>query len=272
MSTFQPGQEPDQGENGVCDVAAFGLTDTGRVREANEDRIHLNDDDRLYVVADGMGGHAAGEIASGIAVESVNDFIIHTRRDRELTWPYAYDEKLSYDGNRVQTAVRLANNRIRDAVEEESAYQGMGSTVVTLLVTGRRATIGSVGDSRVYRMRQGELELLTNDHSWVNEQMQEGMLTEEQARTHPFRNVVTRALGSDVTVQVDIRSEQIEDGDCYLLCSDGLTGMLEEGEITGLLNGLSSLTVESACRRLVDAANAQGGNDNISVVLLLFTN
>ena len=257
-----------QGENGLSSVEAFGVTHTGLVREVNEDRIHLNDEDRLFVVADGMGGHAAGEVASGIAVEAVNDSIIHTRRDRELTWPYAYDDSLSYDGNRLQTAIRLANNRIREAVEEESGYQGMGSTLVSLLVTEDRTTIGSVGDSRVYRYRDDELVLLTSDHSWVNEQLQEGMLTEEQAKTHPFRNVVTRALGSDSSVQVDILSNAVEKGDCYLLCSDGLTGMVDEEEISGLLNGLSRRGVEAVCGDLVDAANRQGGNDNISVVLV----
>ncbi len=252
-------------------VEAFGLSDTGLLREANEDRIHLNEEDRLFVVADGMGGHAAGEVASGIAVEVVNYFIIHTRRDRELTWPYAYDDNLSYDGNRLQTAIRLANSRIREAVEEELSYQGMGSTLVSILATEQRTTIGSVGDSRVYRYRGGVLELLTNDHSWVNEQMQEGMLTEEQAKTHPFRNVVTRALGSDSSVLVDIRSEAIEDGDCYLLCSDGLTGMIEDEDIAGLLDGLAGSDLQTVCDRLVETANQQGGKDNISVVLVRFT-
>jgi len=255
----------------LSSVEAFGLTDTGQVREMNEDRIHLNEEDRLFVVADGMGGHAAGDVASGIAVEAVNDFIIHTRRDRELTWPYAYDESLSYDGNRLQTAIRLANNRIREAVAEESSYQGMGSTLVSVLATDERSTIGSVGDSRVYRYREGELSLLTIDHSWVNEQMQEGMLTEQQARTHPFRNVVTRALGSDSSVVVDIRSEAIEEGDCYLLCSDGLTGMVDEEEIASVMGDLEEHGVEAICRELVAAANQSGGRDNISVILVRFT-
>lgn len=254
----------------MSSVEAFGLTHKGLVREANEDRIHLNEEDQLFLVADGMGGHAAGDVASGIAVDAVNEFIIHTRRDRELTWPYAYDEKLSYDGNRLQTAIRLANNRIRDAVEEESRYQGMGATMVSLLITEDRSTIGSVGDSRVYRFRRDELELLTNDHSWVNEQMQEGMLTEQQARIHPFRNVVTRALGSDKKLQVDVRSDSIEDGDCYLLCSDGLTGMLDDDQIAGLLAGMAERGAEAVCRELVEASNRNGGKDNISVILVRF--
>lgn len=254
----------------MSSVEAFGLTHTGLVRESNEDRIHLNEEDRLFVVADGMGGHAAGEVASGIAVAAVNDFIIHTRRDRELTWPYAYDDSLSYDGNRLQTSIRLANNRIRDAVEEDSSYQGMGSTLVSLLATEERITIGSVGDSRVYRYRGEELLQLTSDHSWVNEQLEEGMITEQQAKSHPFRNVVTRALGSDSAVQVDILSDSIEEGDCYLLCSDGLTGMVEDNVISGLLAGLAEQGVEAVCRKMVDAANVQGGKDNISVVLVRF--
>jgi serine/threonine protein phosphatase PrpC len=256
----------------LSSVEAFGLTDTGLVREVNEDRIHINQEDLLFVVADGMGGHAAGEVASGIAVDAVSEFIIHTRRDRELTWPYAYDENLTYDGNRLQTAVRLANNRIREAVEEESRYQGMGATMVSLLVTEDRSTIGSVGDSRVYLYRQGELKLLTNDHSWVNEQMQEGMLTEEQAKIHPFRNVVTRALGSDKKLLVDIRSDGVEGGDCYLLCSDGLTGMLGDEQIAGMLAGVADQGVEAVCGELVEAANQNGGKDNISVILVRFSN
>lgn len=255
----------------MSSVDASGLTHVGMVREQNEDRIHLNHEDRLYLVADGMGGHAAGEVASDIAVTAVNDFIIHTRRDRELTWPYAYDESLSYDGNRLQTAIRLANSRIREAVEEKSEYEGMGSTLVSLLVTEERTTIGSVGDSRVYRLRRGELKLLTNDHSWVNEQLQEGMITEEQARSHPFRNVVTRALGSDSAVEVDVRSGTIEQGDCFLLCSDGLSGMVDEDEITGLLAAAADLGAEKTCAALVDAANSAGGKDNISVIIALFS-
>lgn len=254
----------------MSSVEAYGLTHTGLVRELNEDRIYLNEEDKLFVVADGMGGHAAGEIASGIAVRAVNEFIIHTRRDRELTWPYAYDDSLTYDGNRLQTAIRLANNRIREAVEEDSDYQGMGSTMVSLLVTEDRSTIGSVGDSRVYRYRRNKLELLTSDHSWVNEQLLEGMLTEEQAKSHPFRNVVTRALGSDSNVQVDIRSDSIEAEDCYLLCSDGLSGMIEEEQITGLLAGVAGRGVETICGELVEAANKNGGHDNISVILVRF--
>ncbi len=254
----------------MSSVEAYGLTHTGLVRESNEDRIHLNEEDNLFVVADGMGGHAAGEVASGIAVKAVNEFIIHTRRDRELTWPYAYDDSLSYDGNRLQTAIRLANNRIREAVEEESEYQGMGSTMVSLLVTEDRSTIGSVGDSRVYRYRRDELELLTIDHSWVNEQLQEGMLTEEQAKTHPFRNVVTRALGSDSNVQVDIRSDGIEEGDCYLLCSDGLSGMIEEEQLAKMMAGVTGRGVEAICCELVEVANKNGGKDNISVILVRF--
>ncbi len=256
----------------MSSVEAFGLTHKGLVREENEDRIHLNEEDQLFLVADGMGGHAAGDVASGIAVDAVNEFIIHTRRDRELTWPYAYDENLSYDGNRLQTAIRLANNRIRDAVEEESRYQGMGATMVSLLITEDRSTIGSVGDSRVYRFRRDEMELLTNDHSWVNEQMQEGMLTEQQARIHPFRNVVTRALGSDKNLQVDVRSDSIEEGDCYLLCSDGLTGMLDDDQIAGLLAGVAERGAEAVGRDLVEASNRNGGKDNISVILVRFTN
>lgn len=254
----------------MSNVDASGLTHAGMIREQNEDRIHLNHEDGLYLVADGMGGHAAGEIASDIAVQAVNEFIIHTRRDRELTWPYAYDETLSYDGNRLQTAIRLANNRIREAVEEKSEYQGMGSTMVSLLVNEDRTTIGSVGDSRVYRLRGGVLKLLTNDHSWVNEQMQEGMLTEEQARTHPFRNVVTRALGSDSAVEVDVRSGTAEAGDCFLLCSDGLSGMIEEEEIARLLAAAADTGAEAACKTLVDAANQAGGKDNVSVIIVLF--
>jgi protein phosphatase len=245
------------------------ITDVGRKRKGNEDSLFVNADQHLFVVADGMGGHAAGEIASRVAVDSINEFVCLTGGDEEITWPFGLDESISYDGNRLKTAIRFANRKVLEVMKEKAEYEGMATTVAAVLVDGDTANLGHVGDSRVYLARGGEVKQLTSDHSWVNEQIQTGVLSADQARSHPLRNVVTRALGGKPDLQVDMQALKLEKGDLLLLCSDGLTTMLTDDEIAGIL-GEDGTDVEKAARALVAAANNKGGEDNITVLLLRF--
>jgi PPM family protein phosphatase len=245
------------------------ITDVGRKRKGNEDSLFVNAEQNLFVVADGMGGHAAGEVASKIAVDAINEFVVLTAGDEEITWPFGLDENMSYDGNRLKTAVRFANRKVLEATKERSEYEGMATTVAAVLVDGDSANLAHVGDSRVYLVRGQELIQLTSDHSWVNEQIQSGVISADQARSHPLRNVVTRALGGKADLQVDMQVHEIEPQDVLLLCSDGLTTMIPDDEIARFMNE-SGGDIEGAARALVDAANARGGEDNITVVLLKF--
>jgi protein phosphatase len=245
------------------------VTDVGRKRKGNEDNLVANPEQRLFVVADGMGGHAAGEVASKVAVEAINEFIQLTGGDQEITWPFGLDETISYDGNRLKTAIRFANRRVLETTKEKAEYEGMATTVAAVLVDGSTANLAHVGDSRIYLYRDGELTQLTNDHSWVTEQLQSGIINMEQARTHPLRNVVTRALGGRADLQVDMGTHPIKSGDLLLVCSDGLTTMVPDEHIARLLHEAQG-DAEKAAEALVGEANARGGEDNISVVVLQF--
>jgi protein phosphatase len=250
-------------------VSCEALTDVGRKRKGNEDALSVSPEQGLFVVADGMGGHAAGEVASKIAVEEIKGFVILTAGNEEITWPFGLDESISYDGNRLKTAIRHANRKVLEATRESAELEGMATTVAAVLVDGDVANIAHVGDSRVYRWRDGEMTLLTSDHSWVNEQIQTGVISPEQARSHPLRNVVTRALGGRSDLLVDVRAVTVQDGDVLLLCSDGLTTMIEDDDIAALLDSADG-DIARAARELVDKANERGGEDNITVVLLKF--
>jgi PPM family protein phosphatase len=245
------------------------VSDVGRKRKGNEDSLFVNPEQHLFVVADGMGGHAAGEIASKVAVEAINEFVCLTGGDEEITWPFGLDENISYDGNRLKTAIRYANRKVLEATKERSEYEGMATTVAAVLVDGDSANVGHVGDSRAYLVRDGQITQLTSDHSWVNEQIQSGVISPDQARTHPLRNVVTRALGGKPDLLVDMLLHKIQSGDILLLCSDGLTTMITDEEIVRVVRDAGN-DVEKAAPALVANANAKGGEDNITVLLLRF--
>jgi PPM family protein phosphatase len=250
-------------------VLCEARSDVGRKRKGNEDALFLNPEQRLYVVADGMGGHAAGEVASRVAVDAINEFVTLTGGDEEITWPFGLDDSISYEGNRLKTAIRHANRRVLEATRESAEYEGMATTVAAVLVDGDTAHLAHVGDSRIYAWSGGEISQLTNDHSWVNEQIQSGVISAEQARSHPLRNVVTRALGGRSDLLVDVQSRRMKPGDILLLCSDGLTTMVGDEDIARIL-GETASDVALAATALVDEANERGGEDNITVVLLKF--
>ncbi len=246
-------------------IKACGLSDVGLTRAHNEDYFEVDPRHRLFVVADGMGGHSHGEVAAQIAVQAIHDFIEKTD-DRDTTWPSVTDSRLKRHSNLLKMAVRLAHDRVMGAIREDGSLSGMGTTVVGLLLEGTTAAVAHVGDSRVYRLRDGRLDQLTQDHTWVHEQVMAGFLSKEQARSHPLKNVVTRALGGENDVVVDVREVEVQPGDLYLLCSDGLTSMLGDADIRERL--ASGRDLHEICRTLINDSNARGGIDNVTVVLL----
>lgn len=247
------------------EVKAFGLSHVGRQRQHNEDSFLVADDALLFLVADGMGGHAAGEIASRIAVDSISEFITHTQED-DGTWPHAYDENYRRSTNRLMAAVRMANTRVLEAMRKDARLRGMGTTIVACLADNDTMSFAHVGDSRAYLIRDKQLSRITNDHSWVFEQVQAGMLTEAEAEKHPLRNVITRALGGALQVTPDASEVAAKPGDVFLLCSDGLTGMVPEEEILRVVT--ETQDIEDACQQLIEAANERGGLDNVTAVLV----
>jgi protein phosphatase len=228
-------------------VEKAALSDVGRQRQGNEDSFLERSP--LFAVADGMGGARAGEVASRIAVEQ---FDVDGDADNPP------EEQLA-------EVARGANRKIHTMAQEDSAYAGMGTTFTAALVTGKHIAIGHVGDSRLYRFRDGELERLTHDHSLVEEFVRQGKLTPAEAEVHPQRSIITRALGPEPEVEVDTYTHSGRDGDVYLLNSDGLTGMINEEKVAEILRDRESL--EDAAEKLIAAANANGGKDNITVVL-----
>jgi protein phosphatase len=241
-------------------------TDVGMKRTHNEDYFSLIEDEQLFLVADGMGGHASGEVASKMAAETISEFYQRTK-DEEATWPFKMDRSLSYIENRLVCSIKLANLRIFETSCRDIRYKGMGTTIVGVLVCGDKAYVGHVGDSRCYRLRDGVIEQLTRDHSLLEDYKEaKPDMTEEEERNFPHKNVITRALGMRETVQVDVRAHQIQDGDIYVLCSDGLSGMVIDNQIHQIVDKAASL--ERAVAELVDSANRNGGTDNITTLLL----
>ncbi|AXA37008.1 MAG: Stp1/IreP family PP2C-type Ser/Thr phosphatase [Candidatus Hydrogenedentota bacterium] len=245
---------------------SYGVSDVGLRRTVNEDSFFRSDTYGLYLVADGMGGHAAGEIASAQAIDIIVPFVERQLEDDSMTWPFALDRTLSAYGNALVTGIRLANLHLCGLQQTHPELVGMGTTIAGLRLVDDEATIAHVGDSRVYRLREGKLTLLTSDHSWVNEQLQKRIITEDEARNHRYKNVITRALGNRPDVEVDVRVEKSQVGDVYLLCTDGLTGMVPDEEIERNLNARTDL--RECGNHLVALANHAGGNDNITVVLV----
>ena len=246
---------------------AVGLTDIGLKRGHNEDNYLLVDDHRLFMVADGMGGHNAGEVASRLAVETVAGFFDETTDDDDVTWPYRIDRGQPYEANRFATAVKLANLRIHEGSANTAGQKGMGTTLVGIHFNRRDAVIAHVGDSRVYRMRNGSLSMLTEDHSLLNDYIRMKDLSPEEIQNFPHKNVIVRALGMRDSVQVDVILETPQAGDIYLLCSDGLTGMIEDPDIERIMRACGT-DLDACTKHLIRVANENGGVDNITAVLI----
>ena len=256
-------------------VSSAAVTNTGLRREGNEDAFRERPDLGLYVVADGMGGHEAGEVASGLTVEAIEAFIADTRdADLNQTWPFPYDTTKGLHANRLIAAFRLANRRVAAAISTDPALKSMATTVAAVLLDGKgRAHIAHVGDSRVYQWREGVLRQLTDDHSWVSEQVRAGTLSTDDAQRHPWRNVVTRAISGADDPEVDVLEAAVLPGDRLLICSDGLSSVVGRETIDSIVKPQDPRTsgpqdLKRAAQALVDAANAAGGPDNITVILL----
>ena len=248
---------------------AWAVTsDPGLRRSSNEDSYCTRPDLGLYVVADGMGGHVAGEVASRVAVEAIEVFIQETAgADKNRTWPFPFEPALSLEANRLKAAFRLANRRIGSAIADSHDLRGMATTASALLTGKESACVAHVGDSRVYVLRGDGLQQITNDHSWVEEQVRAGTMSPTAARQHPWRNVVTRALSGGEDPEVDVTEIRPQARERYLLCSDGLFSVVTDEQISGLL-GQRDVTLEQVCQRLIEAANAAGGPDNITALVL----
>lgn len=246
-------------------IRASGLSDVGRNRAINEDAFAIDPPAGLYLVADGMGGHGHGDVASRLAVGTILETVRSDRTPNSRWWQQRGGARSN--GRRLLgRALTLANDRLLQAVEEERSLTGMGTTVVALLVDGSRCVLAHVGDSRAYLLRGGRLEQLTEDHTWVAEQVTAGNLSEDQALVHPFKSVVTRALGGDRDVAVESLELGVVAGDLILLCTDGLTGMVSDREIERHLSSFDSL--DALCRRLIAEANRGGGRDNITALVV----
>jgi protein phosphatase len=248
-------------------IEVAGTSHVGMKRNHNEDSYLVMPDQCLFCVADGMGGHSAGEVASRIAVDELAEFFKMTSRDEEMTWPYKMDKKHTYEENRLATGIKLANRRIFERQSSDAKYRGMGTTIVTLYFTGSSALVGHVGDSRVYLFRRGALRQITEDHSLVNDYMKQRKLSAQEIESfrEKYKNVIIRALGMKDTVQVDLGKLEPQDGDMFLLCSDGLSTMIPDDQIQGALQQNQDLN--AAATRLIDLANAAGGADNVTCVL-----
>ena len=248
-------------------VSSAAATDKGLRRSINEDCFSVREDLRLFVVADGMGGHAAGEVASKAVVEGIVAFVEATRdMSPDQTWPIPFDPEQSVNANRLLAGFQMGNRRLAAQIESSSDLRGMATTAVAVLIDGGSGTLAHVGDSRVYRLRDGQLERLTRDHSWVEEQIRAGALSETAARQHPWRNIVTRALSGSDDVEVDIQEVALKSGDRLLLCSDGVFTVLSDDQISEVLRRETDL--DHLCHALIQGANDGGGPDNVTAVVL----
>jgi len=242
-------------------------TDAGLRRSQNEDSYAADPELGLFVVADGMGGHVGGEVASKLAVTEIQNVIAATAElGPDDTWPSAFDREIGTGGNRLRAGFDAANRRIAQDVEESEELRGMATTAVAVLVTTGQAALAHVGDSRAYLSRAGHFSRLTSDHSWVEEQMRAGMMTESAAREHPWRNIVTRALSGAGDLDVELAEIEFQVGDRILLCSDGLSAVVQDSEIGEVVSAAGDLQL--VCDELVRLANAAGGPDNITALLL----
>jgi serine/threonine protein phosphatase PrpC len=244
---------------------AWGVTDTGCVRERNEDRILVDAEHGLYLVADGMGGHSHGEMAAELAITTIRHYIDSSSDRLDVTWPFGYNFNLSVDANRLINAVQLANRHVWRQAESAPEFSGMGTTVAAVLANANKITIGNVGDSRVYLWREGSLHQLTVDDTWVHAISGRGAANVD-AFTHPMRSFLTQAVGSKDAVEVHIAEEELMAGDLVILTSDGIHGFITDGEIASSFCACEPL--EQVATTLLQKAKTARGSDNMSVVVL----
>jgi protein phosphatase len=249
-------------------LTAHGVSHPGRVRKHNEDAWRSEPELGHFLVADGMGGHNAGEVASGLAVEAIHAFLRRTKDGEDVTWPYGIDAKMSFNANRVMTAIKLANKRVFKAGESRDEYAGMGTTVVVALIDAGQLIYAGVGDSRLYLFSGGTLTQLTSDDSWVAAMAAEGIMAQPIPAGHPMRHVLTNVVGARDAIDVRVAERPIADGDVLLLCSDGLHGEVEDARMASLL--AASTDPATAAEALVQAALEGKAGDNITALAVRF--
>jgi PPM family protein phosphatase len=247
-------------------LSFHGATHPGR-RASNEDALLVEPALGLFVVADGMGGHKAGEVAAQLAIDAIHEFIEQSRNRDEITWPFGVDPELSHDANRLRTAVRVANGRVLEASESRADYTGMGTTVVAVLTSADRIVFVGVGDSRVYLWQRGGVKQLTQDDSWVATVLaREPGMTESALAQHPMRHVLTSVVGARADTKPQAEDRPFLEGDVVLLCSDGLHGALSPEEIGAVLG--SDRSPEDMTAALIEQALARGASDNVTAVVI----
>lgn len=238
-------------------------TDRGLIREINEDSFCVDESIGLVAVADGLGGHASGEIASKMAIDVIRDYINRTEKGNEPLIG-KYNKKYSGAANRLTSSIRLANKAIYEAAQGNPQWQGMGTTMAAALLKGNKLSIAHAGDSRIYLIRANQIEQLTDDHTLVYEQVKMGLVTKEYAERSNMKNILTNALGIAPDVVVDVDELTLSDGDMLILCTDGLNSMVSESDILSVATSVDNPS--EVCERLIDMANKNGGKDNITVI------
>lgn len=245
---------------------AHGVTHAGHVRKANEDSLLIDPDLGLFIVADGMGGHNAGEVASKLAVEAIRGFLARSQSGEEFTWPYGLNPTMSFLGNRLMTATKLANRRVVKAGESRDEYTGLGTTVVVALMEDGQMAFTGVGDSRIYSYANGALAQITEDDSWVATVIGRSAADEPARSSHPMKHVLTNVLGAREPLDMDVSERPIEPGELLLLCSDGLHGAVGDDVFREVLG--SDRSVEAMAADLVRMALERDGGDNITALVV----
>jgi PPM family protein phosphatase len=246
-------------------IESYGMSNVGMKRFQNEDSYLINDEIGLYMVADGMGGHLGGEFASKLAVSTVEEVVRNLRLDPETTQIRGVNTEGDNPGRQLVHAIQEAGKRIHDQALYDENLRGMGTTAVAVLFCDPKMYIANVGDSRAYFIRNGKIQQLTEDHSLVSEQVKAGMISASDARGHKLKNIITRSVGYQEQVDIDIVTKGLQVGDKILLCSDGLSNLVEDKEIEEVVD---KYDLREACEKLVNSANSRGGDDNITVILL----
>lgn len=242
-----------------------GLTDVGRKRSRNEDAFLINDELNLYLVADGMGGHSGGELASQMAVSSIEEVLKNLTSDPEATVISGVNTEDTDFGDRLRYAIEVASGKIYDQALYDAALKGMGTTTVAAFFQEGQLYIANVGDSRAYLCHANKLNQITTDHSLVSEQLKAGLIKESEVKGHKLKNIITRSVGYQDQVEIDIKKVDVHMGDKILLCSDGLSNMVDDKQMEEIT---SHTPIKEACKKLIDLANKNGGEDNITVLLV----
>ena len=256
---------------------AFGArTDPGKKRTNNEDNFCAEEDLGLFLVVDGIGGHFAGEVASQIAADTVKENLEKAITGKKLKILGGYNTKLSKTANQLVGSIRLANTMIYEASKKKEKYWGMGTTLVAVLFLKEKVITANVGDSRIYLIRDHTIRQLTEDHSLVSEQLKSGLITEKEAKDSQMKNIIVRALGASESIEVDVNEFFPLKNDYFLLCSDGLTDLVNDSEILKAINDYddnnNDIDLDSVCAQLIDLANEKGGDDNITVIIVKIIN